>query len=92
VIRSFRHKGIEKFFTTGSKVGIQPKHAKVLEEQLGALSVANQPADMNFPGWGFHQLKGNLQGHYAVWVNASWRLTFAFEGGDAILVNYEDYH
>lgn len=92
MIQSFRHKGLEKFFTTGSKAGIQPKHAKVLEEQLGALNAANQPADMNFPGWRLHQLKGNLQGHYAVWVSANWRLTFAFEGTDAILVDYDDYH
>jgi proteic killer suppression protein len=92
MIQSFRHKGIEKFFTTGSKAGIQPKHARKLEEQLGALNAASNPDDMNFPGWGLHLLKGDLQGHHAVWVSKNWRMTFIFEGDDAVLVDYQDYH
>ena len=47
---------------------------------------------MNLPGWKFHALKGNLAGHFAVTVNKNWRLTFTFEGEDAILVDYQDYH
>jgi addiction module HigA family antidote len=60
--------------------------------QLGALNAASNPDDMNFPGWGLHLLKGNLQGHYAVWVSKNWRMTFKFEGDDAVLVDYQDYH
>jgi toxin HigB-1 len=92
VIKSFRRKGIEKFFTTGSKAGIQPKHARILEEQLGALNAASKPEDMNFPGWELHLLKGNFQGFYAISVSKNWRLTFTFEDDDAVLVNYQDYH
>jgi proteic killer suppression protein len=92
VIKTFRHKGIKKFFETGSKAGIQPAHAKVLGFQLLALDNASKPEDMNVPGWGWHGLSGNLRGHWAVWVNASWRLTFTFEGEDAILVDYQEYH
>jgi proteic killer suppression protein len=92
MIKSFRHKGIEKFFATGSKAGIRPKHATKLEDQLGALNNAVKAEDMDLPGWDWHALKGGLAGHWAVSVNGNWRLTFSFEGSDAILVDYQDYH
>lgn len=92
VIKTFRHKGIEKFFATGSKAGIQPKHVGKLQEQLGALNNATKADDMNLPGWQWHPLKSDLAGHWAVSVNGNWRLTFSFEGTDAILVDYQDYH
>jgi proteic killer suppression protein len=92
MIRSFRHKGIEKFFSSGSKTGIQPKHAGRLNEQLAALNVAMRPEQMNIPGWQWHPLFGSLAGHWAVSVSGNWRLTFAFEGEDAIFVVYLDYH
>ncbi len=92
MIKSFKHKGIEKFFATGSKAGIQPKHAAKLEEQLAALNRATSPELMNLPGWKWHPLYGDMAGHYSVWVNGNWCLTFKFERKDAILVDYQDYH
>ena len=92
MIRTFRHRGLERFFRTGSKAGIQPKHAKRLRLQLGRLDAAGVPADMDLPGWRLHPLKGELAGHWAVWVDENWRMTFTFEGTDAILVDYQDYH
>ena len=92
VIQSFRHKGVERFFRTGSKAGIQPKHAERLRKQLFVLDNAKRPADMNAPGWRLHSLHGPAAGHWAVDVSGNWRLTFAFEGQDAILVDYQDYH
>jgi proteic killer suppression protein len=92
MIRSFRHKGIERFFQTGSKASIQPQHANKLRLQLGRLDAAKSAADMNLPGWRLHSLAGDLAGHWSVWVNGNWRLTFTFEGEDAILVDYQDYH
>lgn len=92
MIKSFRHRGIEDFFRTGSKAGIQPKHATRLRLQLGQLDAAIGPEDMNRPGWRFHPLKGGLDGHYAVWVDESWRLTFRIEREHAELVDYQDYH
>lgn len=47
---------------------------------------------MNAPGWRLHALRGNLEGHWAVQVDGNWRLTFTFEGEDAVLVDYQDYH
>ena len=92
MIKTFEHKGLAKFFATGSKAGIQPKHAAKLEEQLGVLNVATKAEDMNLPGWRWHPLQSDLAGHWSVWVNGNWRLTFSFEGSDAILVDYQDYH
>lgn len=92
MIKSFRHSGIKRFFQTGSKAGIQPKHAKRLRLQLGRLEAAKRPEEMNLPGWRFHSLTGELEGHWAVWVDENWRLTFTFEGEDAVLVDYQDYH
>ena len=92
MIRSFRHKGVERFFKSGSRAGIQAAHAPRLARQLSALDAATRPEDMNRPGWNWHPLKGGLSGHWSISVNGSWRLTFAFENGDAILVDYQDYH
>ena len=92
MIKSFRHSGIEKFFLTGSKAGIQPKHEDKLNVQLTVLNRARKPEDMATPGWNLYLLSGNLKGHWSVKVNGNWRLTFRFEGEDAILVDYQDYH
>ena len=92
MIRSFRHKGLEQFFRTGSKAGIQPKHAEKLNEQLTVLNIVARPDQMNVPGWRYHALSVNLAGHWAVRVNGNLRLTFTFDGEDAVLVDYRDYH
>jgi proteic killer suppression protein len=83
---------MEKFFRTGSKAGILPQHAAKLSEQLTVLNIATRPEQMNIPGWQWHSLTADLAGHWSVSVNGSWRLTFTFEGEDAILVDYQDYH
>jgi proteic killer suppression protein len=92
MIKSFRHGGVEKFFKTGSKAGIQPAHARKLGNQLFTLDHAREPSDMSAPGWDLHALHGSLAGHWSIEVNGNWRLTFTFEGEDAILVDYQDYH
>jgi proteic killer suppression protein len=92
VIKSFEHKGLQAFFESGSKAGIQPHHAARLARQLAQLDASNSPSDMNVPGWRMHALTGDLKGQYAVTVSGNWRLTFAFEGSNAILVDYQDYH
>ena len=92
MIRRFRHKGLQRFFEAGSKAGIQAVHATRLRLQLARLDKAISPQDMDLPNWRLHPLKGNLAGHWAVWVDANWRLTFTFEGEDATLVDYQDYH
>ena len=92
MIRSFRHKGIEQFFRNGSKAKIRAAHAERLRKQLFVLDNAKSANDMNAPGWKLHRLHGELEGHWSVAVSGNWRLTFAFDGEDAVLVDYQDYH
>ncbi len=92
MIQSFRHPGLEKFFLTGSKAGIQPAHATKLRRQLTVLHTAKNARRMDVPGWELHPLKGQLADHWSVKVNGNWRMTFAFENEEAILVDYQDYH
>jgi proteic killer suppression protein len=89
MIKGFRHAGLRRFFETGSKAGIQPHHAARLSRQLKKLDTARTMEDMNIPGWKLHSLS---TGRWSVSVNGNWRMTFEFEGEDAILVDYEDYH
>ena len=92
MISSFRHKGLKKFFETGSKAGIQTAHAKVLRMQLAALDTAQTIEDMDIPGFRLHPLKGADRGRWSIWVNGNWRLTFEFRDGNAFVLDYEDYH
>ena len=91
-IRGFRHKGLERFFATGSKAGIQAGHADRLRLILGLLNAATGPRDMNLPGLGLHELKGVRKGTWAVKVSGNWRVTFIFAGKNVDRVDYEDYH
>lgn len=92
MIITWRHKGLHKFYETGSKTGIQPKHANVLSLLLLQLTGAMKPEDMNTPDNSFHKLTGKLMGFYAVSVDKNWRLIFQFEGQNATGVDYIDYH
>ena len=92
MIKDFAHKGLQAFFETGSKAGIQPHHAARLRLQLAALNQARKADDMAVPNWRLHALQGNLSGHWSVTVNGNWRLTFRFDNGDAHLLDYQDYH
>lgn len=92
MIRSFKHKGLERFFLKGIKSGIQMKHGARLRLILGRLGASVEPTDMDLPGLGLHRLRGRRKGTWAVSVSGNWRLTFRFEGKDAVDVDYEDYH
>ena len=92
MIKSFKHKGLEAFYSSGSTKGIQAKHAKKLRMQLAALDTAQLIEDLDIPGYRLHQLKGGLKGLWSITVNANWRITFEFTDGNAFIVKYEDYH
>jgi proteic killer suppression protein len=92
MIKSFRHKGLQRFFETGSKSGIQAVHATRLRLQLAALDQAIQPEDLSALAWALHPLKGDLKGHWALTVNGNWRMVFMFDGQDAVLIDYLDYY
>ena len=92
MIRSFRHKGLQRFFTNGSTAGISPQHAQRLRLILGRLNAASEPRDMRLPGLHLHPLSGASKGRWSVRVSGNWRLTFEFSSPDALAVDYEDYH
>ncbi len=92
MIKSFRHKGLKKFFDSGSVAGIQPQHARRLRMQLMALDTAITIEDMDIPGFKLHSLKGSDKDRWSVWVNGNWRITFEFRDSHVFVLNYEDYH
>jgi proteic killer suppression protein len=92
MIRTFKHKGLERFFTKGDHRGIPAQGAARVERMLDRLDASAKPEDMSLPGFKFHALKGARAGGYAVTVTGNWRITFRFDGEDAIDVNLEDYH
>lgn len=92
MIKTFKHKGLERFFTKGSKSGIQAKHACKIADQLAFLHAAQTIDDIDKPGYKLHGLKGKLKDRWAISVSGNWRIVFIFKDGDAHIVNYEDYH
>jgi proteic killer suppression protein len=92
VIQSFKHKGLERYFLKGTKAGIQASHENRIRLILGRLHAATDPRDMDLPGLHLHQLKGKSRGRWSVRVSGNWRITFKFDGPDAVDVDYEDYH
>lgn len=92
MIRTIKHKGLKKFYETGTTAGIQAQHVKKIRLILTRLNASICAEDMNLPGLGFHGLIGQEKEYYAVTVQANWRIIFRFEGCDAFDVNYLDYH
>ncbi|MHB0915613.1 MAG: type II toxin-antitoxin system RelE/ParE family toxin [Thermoleophilia bacterium] len=92
MIRSFRHKGLEKYFLRGTRSGVQAKHEKRIRIILARLHASTGPSDMDLPGLYLHGLSGKRKGTWTVRVSGNWRITFRLEGKDAIDVDYEDYH
>lgn len=92
MIKSFKHKGLQRYYDSGSKSGIQPRHGARIRLILGRLDAAQAPKDMNLPGLRLHQLAGGLSQYYAVDVSGNWRILFRFHGADVYDVDYLDYH
>jgi proteic killer suppression protein len=92
MIRSFKHRGLKALYEGRSSAKVTAGHVPKLTRILTALDEAAQPGEMDFPGFQLHPLKGDLKGHYAVSVSGNWRVTFRFEDGHAVDVDYVDYH
>lgn len=92
MIKSFKHKGLQRFFETGSTAGINAQQASKIRLRLAALDAAETIEDMNRVGYNLHQLKGNKSGTWSITVTGNWRITFQFENGHSYITNYEDYH
>jgi proteic killer suppression protein len=92
MIKSIRHKGLKAFYETGSKAGINADHANKINLFLSMLAVTDRVDNLQSPVLRLHQLKGDMKGHWAVDVSGAWRITFKFINGEAIDVNYVQYH
>jgi proteic killer suppression protein len=92
MVRSFRHKGLKRLFEDGETKGVRPDHVEKIENILAVLNRAQQPEDMNLPGFHLHALKGDLKGFWSVTVRANWRVIFRLHNGDAYDVDLIDYH
>lgn len=92
VIASLRHKGLERLYCGGSKKGVQAAQVPKLLRILSLLDVAQSPDDLAIPSFRTHPLKGDLAGHWSIWVSGNWRITFRFNDTDVELVDYQDYH
>ena len=92
MIESFKHKGLERFFSDNDKRAIPAQSAARIERLLDRLEASIKADDMDLPGNKFHALKGNRAGEYAVTVTGNVRITFRFDGQHATAVNLEDYH
>ena len=92
MIRSIRHKGLKRLYEDDDRRGIAAEHAERLRDILARLDASTTLADMDLPGFRLHPLKGELQGFWAVTVRANWRVIFRFAEGEALDVDYVDYH
>ena len=92
MITTFNHKGLEGFFIKGSYKAIPAQYSVRIERILDRSDAIVVPEDMNVPGYKFHELKGKRKGVYSVSVSGNWRITFRFDGDNAIEVDLEDYH
>lgn len=93
MIKSWKHKGLQKLYEKGDASGVQAKDTERIKLRLLALDNAVTTDDFkNYPGFKFHQLKGDKQNLFAITVRANWRITFEFRDGDAYILNLEDYH
>lgn len=92
MIKNFKHKGLKKFFETGSTVGIDAKQAKKISLRLSVLHLASELSDIDLPGFYLHPRSGDKKGLWSIAVTGNWRITFEFTDGDIYVVNYEDYH
>jgi proteic killer suppression protein len=92
MIRTYKHAGLKRYFETGKAKGIPADMAKRIQTRLNVLNRARELRDLNLPGFGFHALKGDRKGEYALTVTGNYRLTFRFENSDVLDLNLEDYH
>ncbi len=92
MIASFKYRGLKALYEGGTVRRVVPDHVRKLLDILAVLDRSRTPQDIDLPGLRLHPLKGALTGHYAVAVSGNWRVTFRFDEGDVVDVDYLDYH
>lgn len=92
MIKSFRHRGLKRFYARGDLSQIDAQLRDRVQTILGVLDVVTELEGMNVPFWRLHPLKGDLMGYWSVTVRSNWRIIFRFEAGNAYDVDLIDYH
>jgi toxin HigB-1 len=92
MIRTYRSKALRRFVELGDTSKLSVPNIRLVERIVTELDSAKLPEDMNSPGLRFHGLKGKDKGRYAVDASGNWRITFGWDGDDAVDVDLEDYH
>lgn len=92
MIKSFKHKGLKRFFIYGDISGINAEHQEKIARILFVIDSASNIKAISAPAYKLHPLKGGLKGHWAVSVSGNWRITFKFENKNAYVLDYQDYH
>ncbi|OGI04685.1 MAG: hypothetical protein A2104_01605 [Candidatus Melainabacteria bacterium GWF2_32_7] len=92
MIKSFKHKGLERMFLEDDSSGINPEHSEKVQNILLTIDSAVNIQDLNLPSFKLHQLKGSRKDIWSITVRSNWRITFRFENENAYILDYEDYH
>ena len=92
VIRTFRHRGLKRFFQDGDASKVRADQIARIADVLAHLDTAVRPADVALPGYRLHPLKGDLKGYWSITISGNWRIVFRFEDGDVLDVDFVDYH
>ena len=92
MIKSFRHRGLQRLYERGDSSRINPTLVDKVETALGLLDVAETPEAVNLPGYRLHPLRGDLRGFWSIRVSGNWRLIFRFDDRDVCDVDLVDYH
>ena len=92
MIESFRHKGLRKLYEDGGTRFLPADEVVKIRRILSYLEAAEKPQALHLPGYRFHQLKGEYRGCYSVTVTGNNRMIFRFVDGNAVDVDYLDYH
>ncbi|HCR1107389.1 TPA: type II toxin-antitoxin system RelE/ParE family toxin [Klebsiella aerogenes] len=92
MIKSFKHKGLERLWTLGEEKAFNKQDVERIKTRLAVIDKVERVEDITNPGYKLHPLKGNRKGLYSITVRANYRITFEFIDGNAYILNYEDYH
>jgi proteic killer suppression protein len=90
VIRSFRNRALKRYFEADDPSALSVPNVARVSRMLRALDLATRPEQVNLPGFYWHPLQGDVR--WAIRVTGNWRITFAWDGADAVGVDLEDYH
>jgi proteic killer suppression protein len=83
---------LKRLLKSGDGSKIDPRWLPKVQRLLAMLHIATHPTELDLPGFGFHELKGDRNGTFSVMVSRNWRITFRWDDNGPFDVDLEDYH